>query len=83
MQFTDHSTEHFQVLRQLLERFEQELANFASRCQPELIVISAGFDAHQNDPIGSLGLTSEDFGRWTVFVKDLEHSVHIERLFEA
>ncbi|MBR9800831.1 histone deacetylase [bacterium] len=55
----------------ILDRFEEALADFAARCQPELIVVSAGFDAHQNDPIGSLGLTTEDFGRWTVFVKKL------------
>ena len=29
--------------------------------QPELIIISAGFDAHQNDPLGQLELTDEDF----------------------
>jgi acetoin utilization deacetylase AcuC-like enzyme len=34
------------------------LANFG----PDIIVISAGFDAHMNDPLGSLRLTDEDFG---------------------
>jgi acetoin utilization deacetylase AcuC-like enzyme len=29
--------------------------------EPDLVVISAGFDAHQNDPLGSLRLTEEDF----------------------
>ena len=28
---------------------------------PELIVISAGFDAHEDDPLGGLGWTTEDF----------------------
>jgi acetoin utilization deacetylase AcuC-like enzyme len=28
---------------------------------PELVVISAGFDAHHRDPLGSLELTEEDF----------------------
>ncbi|WP_342642974.1 histone deacetylase family protein [Rhodoligotrophos ferricapiens] len=29
--------------------------------EPDLIVISAGFDAHRDDPLGSLQLTEEDF----------------------
>ena len=28
---------------------------------PELIVISAGFDAHAADPLGGLALTEDDF----------------------
>lgn len=32
---------------------------------PELIIISAGFDAHMNDPLGMGGLTSQDFGTVT------------------
>jgi acetoin utilization deacetylase AcuC-like enzyme len=29
--------------------------------EPDLVIISAGFDAHQNDPLASLQLTEEDF----------------------
>ncbi len=32
---------------------------------PELIIISAGFDAHKNDPLGLGGLSAEDFGTVT------------------
>lgn len=32
---------------------------------PELIIISAGFDAHVNDPLGMGGLTAENFGTVT------------------
>jgi acetoin utilization deacetylase AcuC-like enzyme len=42
-------------------RFETELEAFADRIRPELVLISAGFDSHRADPIGSLGLESEDF----------------------
>ncbi|MFP6762750.1 MAG: histone deacetylase [Planctomycetaceae bacterium] len=42
--------------------FETMLTDAASRCRPELILVSAGFDAHRLDPIGSLGLETEDFG---------------------
>jgi len=30
--------------------------------QPELIIISAGFDAHERDPLGQLELQDEDYG---------------------
>ena len=36
--------------------------------RPEFIVISAGFDAHEDDPLGGMRLTSSDFGRLTAMV---------------
>lgn len=50
---------------QFLTRFEQMLADAAARCQPQLILLSAGFDAHRLDPIGSLDLETEDYRRLT------------------
>ena len=50
------------------QQFEHELEDFASRINPDLILISAGFDSHRLDPIGSLGLETEDFARLTKFV---------------
>ena len=32
---------------------------------PQLVIISAGFDAHMNDPLAGLRLTTEDFG-WVI-----------------
>ena len=54
-----------------LDRFERALTQIANRLQPELILVSAGFDAHRLDPIGSLGLESEDFGPMTRLVLDV------------
>ena len=48
-----------------LTRFERMLIDVAARCQPQLLLLSAGFDAHVRDPIGSLGLETEDFSRLT------------------
>ncbi len=42
-------------------RFTQALDKAADKIKPELVMISAGFDAHARDPIGSLGLEVEDF----------------------
>lgn len=54
-----------------LKAFESNLAAAAKRCQPELVLISAGFDAHRLDPIGSLGLESEDFSTLTKQVLEI------------
>jgi acetoin utilization deacetylase AcuC-like enzyme len=51
--------------REQLTRFAGELADFASRVKPQLVLVSAGFDMHAQDPIGSLGLETEDFGELT------------------
>ncbi|HEY2252995.1 MAG TPA: histone deacetylase [Planctomycetaceae bacterium] len=44
-----------------LEMFQSTLERAAARARPDLVLISAGFDAHAADPIGSLGLETEDF----------------------
>jgi acetoin utilization deacetylase AcuC-like enzyme len=41
--------------------FTRALEKAADKSKPELVLLSAGFDAHANDPIGSLGLEVEDF----------------------
>ena len=47
--------------RKYIELFENSLNRFADKMKPQLVMISAGFDAHREDPIGSLGLETEDF----------------------
>jgi acetoin utilization deacetylase AcuC-like enzyme len=42
-------------------RFTSMLEKAADKIKPELVLLSAGFDAHKDDPIGSLGLETEDF----------------------
>lgn len=54
-----------------LDRFRSGLEDLASRVKPELVLISAGFDAHRDDPIGSLGLETEDFLALTSIVLDV------------
>ncbi|MBV9123083.1 MAG: histone deacetylase [Planctomycetes bacterium] len=46
-------------------RFTHALEKAADKFKPELVLISAGFDAHAQDPIGSLGLEVEDFATLT------------------
>jgi acetoin utilization deacetylase AcuC-like enzyme len=54
-----------------LNAFSQALEECAAKIKPELVLISAGFDAHRRDPIGSLGLDSEDFEPLTRRVMDV------------
>ncbi|MEX1098172.1 MAG: histone deacetylase [Planctomycetales bacterium] len=54
-----------------LDRFESLLEDVAARCRPQLVLVSAGFDAHAADPIGSLGLETEDFEPLTRLVRQV------------
>jgi acetoin utilization deacetylase AcuC-like enzyme len=42
--------------------FENLILPQLTKFSPELIIISAGFDAHYRDPLASLNLKAEDFG---------------------
>jgi acetoin utilization deacetylase AcuC-like enzyme len=41
--------------------FRSGLEKLADRIRPDLVLVSAGFDAHAEDPVGDLGLDVEDF----------------------
>jgi acetoin utilization deacetylase AcuC-like enzyme len=56
---------------QYMDRFRGGLERLAATMRPQLILVSAGFDAHRDDPIGSLGLETEDFGLLTTAVLDV------------
>jgi acetoin utilization deacetylase AcuC-like enzyme len=47
------------------------LESLADKVRPELVLISAGFDAHAEDPVGDLGLETEDFDVLTRAVVDV------------
>jgi acetoin utilization deacetylase AcuC-like enzyme len=51
--------------------FLSALDRVARLAKPELVLVSAGFDAHALDPIGSLGLEVEDFVSLTTAVLDV------------
>jgi acetoin utilization deacetylase AcuC-like enzyme len=54
-----------------LDRFKSDLEGLASRIKPQLVLVSAGFDAHRADPIGSLSLEVEDFDELTRIVREI------------
>jgi acetoin utilization deacetylase AcuC-like enzyme len=45
--------------------FDAALEEISSRFSPDLILISAGFDSHESDPLGQLRLRDEDFREMT------------------
>jgi acetoin utilization deacetylase AcuC-like enzyme len=53
------------------EQFRRNLEELAARIRPQLVLVSAGFDSHREDPIGSLGLEAEDFADLTKYVLDV------------
>ncbi|KAA5543067.1 histone deacetylase [Roseiconus nitratireducens] len=54
-----------------LKGFRAEVEALADKIKPQLILVSAGFDSHVDDPIGSLELESEDFSELTQIVLDV------------
>jgi acetoin utilization deacetylase AcuC-like enzyme len=52
-------------------RFVASLEAAADAIKPELVMVSAGFDAHRLDPIGGLGLDAADFAELTRRVLDV------------
>ena len=59
--------------------FAATLEKAAAAIKPELVLVSAGFDAHARDPIGSLGLETEDFTTLTRQVLDVAVRGLVER----
>ncbi|MCR4413509.1 MAG: histone deacetylase [Thermoguttaceae bacterium] len=54
-----------------LARFANALERFSALVKPQLVLLSAGFDTHRLDPVGDLGLETEDFVPLTTLVLDV------------
>jgi acetoin utilization deacetylase AcuC-like enzyme len=53
--------------KEFMNRLMDATERLADKLKPELILLSAGFDAHQADPVGGLTLQAEHFqeaGKW-------------------
>ncbi len=51
--------------RKILDLYREEVPAVIAKFAPELIIISAGFDAHWQDPLAQLNLEEQDFGGMT------------------
>ena len=57
--------------KQILEAFKDRLIPAMDVYRPEFILISCGFDAHQEDPLVGLGLKDADYGELTLICKSI------------
>ncbi len=55
--------------RELLLAFEKQLAPALANFRPDFILISAGFDAHRDDPLAGLRVTESGFSEMTRIVR--------------
>jgi acetoin utilization deacetylase AcuC-like enzyme len=51
-----------------VEAIEKDLEKIESQFKPELVIISAGFDAHQDDPLAGMQVTENGFWKFTEIV---------------
>ncbi len=58
---------------QYVQLLADALQEIAQKFQPELVLISAGFDAHQNDPLGGMQVTTAGFYKMTELVAQFAH----------
>ncbi|MBI5136019.1 MAG: histone deacetylase [Nitrospirae bacterium] len=54
-----------------LNELERVLLPAAERFRPHFILVSAGFDAHLDDPLAHMRVSADGFGRMTLLVRDL------------
>ena len=59
---------------------ENRLISEIQRYNPDLIIISAGFDAHKNDPLAQVQLTTDFFGKMTQMLMEVAEDVCDGRL---
>ena len=75
---------------EVLEGWKNYLLPSVLDFKPNLIIISAGFDAHKTDPLGGLMMATEDFGTLTGLIlemalrnADITGSLHIVSILEG
>lgn len=56
-------------LADIKEQIEKHWLEAIDAFKPQLVLVSAGFDAHVDDPLANLSLTTKDFAWLTQFVK--------------
>ncbi len=57
--------------KEYVKVFREVLQPAAEKFRPDFVLISAGFDAHQHDPLGGMQVTAEGFAELTRIVKTI------------
>ncbi len=63
--------------KDFIKTFENKVLKFIDKFKPEIILISAGFDAHTRDPLANINLESSDFYEITKMIVELSN-IHCE-----
>ncbi len=66
-----------------LRMFEQGMESVMKSFSPDLVIVSAGFDAHATDPLGHLLLTDESYRRMTRRLKEASRATDSPRLISC
>ncbi|HWK14893.1 MAG TPA: histone deacetylase family protein [Rhizobiaceae bacterium] len=66
--------------RAFKDAFRTRILPALERFQPDLVIISAGFDAHHRDPLAQLNLTEADFDWATAELMDIANKHSANRL---
>ena len=54
-----------------MRAFQERLLPAAKAFGPDMVLISAGFDAHEDDPIGGMNVTADGFAAMTQIVREI------------
>ena len=71
--------------------FQQEIMPFFTNWQPDVLIVSAGYDANEDDPLAGISLKPKDYGLLTKYVLEitkfplfgLEGGYHLEALAQS
>jgi acetoin utilization deacetylase AcuC-like enzyme len=63
-----------------LATFDSDIAPFVERARPDVIMLSAGYDAHENDPIGGCLVTDDGYAALTRRTRELADTLCSGRL---
>ncbi|MGD1806271.1 histone deacetylase family protein [Dapis sp. BLCC M126] len=55
--------------------FEQKVIPFLANFQPDLLIVSAGYDANHDDPLAGISLQPEDYGLFTEYCLQITHKI--------
>jgi len=64
----------------VIKAYQTQLAAAFREFKPQLLIISAGFDAHEADPLGALGWSSEVYAELTAILRALCREQGHERI---
>ncbi len=64
----------------VIKAYQTQLTGAFRKFKPQLLIISAGFDAHESDPLGSLGWSSDVYAELTEILRSLCREQGHERI---